>query len=291
MTVLEIFKSIDREQLANKIIELHPHQFAKNKNMNINKKNVLDILDIFYKDILSITPYTVKDKEFQDYLDFVMVITNYYDDNEYDGVNVFDLDKNSFELDKLNINKCDKFFCVDAIHLNQLKKNYKCLDLSFEEIKNIEDFENNTIISYGIDFLTRKIVLSLLVSQPCIDNYGLYTVAAELFWEMTFYGLIEENIQKESHKLDDSIKEIEDGNIKTISLDDLKDLCDDEDDEDDDNDDNDDNDDEMSTNSYVTSKEDINFSIAFSNKVNEYNYEIKNNMLKQIYNWVQKEDI
>ena len=272
MTILELFNNVDKNELAKAIIKQHPYHFSKSDNFEENINNTLKVLDIFYNDILSIVPYTKNDKEMEEFLDFVVVITNYYDDNNYDGVDVYDLDRTNFDIQKLDINKCDKFYCVDGIHLSQLKKNYKCLDLSMEELKQIDDFENNTIINYGLDFLTRKILLSLTIAQPCLDRYNEVVVAAEIFWEMTFYGLVEEQIQKESHKLDESVKEIENGNAELVSLDELF-----EEDED--------------GTEYHISKEEIDFGIAFSYKVNEYNHDIKNNMLKEIFEWVKEENL
>lgn len=267
MTVLDIFNSISREDLALKIMKQHPYHFNKSNDFEKDKEYTLKALDTFYKDILSIIPYNKSDKEMEDYLDFCMVITNYYDDTTYDNIDVFDLDRNTFDFDKFDISKCDKYYCVEAIYLNQLKKNHKCLDLSFEEIKKIDDFENNHITTYGIDFLTRKIVLGMEVAQPCIDLYGLNVVAAELFWEMTFYGLKEEQIQEESHKLDKNVEEVEKGNIETITLEELFE--------------NEDN------SSFHISKEDINFSIDFGYKVNEYNHKIQNEIFKKIYKWIK----
>lgn len=115
--------------------------------------------------------------------------------------------KKLFDIEKMDKSKCEEYFYVDAIHFNQLVKNQDTLNCSLEECLKLD--MSKMIITYGLDFLTRKVILNLIVAQPSIDKYGIEKVATELFWEMTFYGLTEEDIQKESDEVLDRLDSID----------------------------------------------------------------------------------
>lgn len=270
MTVLEIFKQVDKNELIDKIMELHPNYYSKNDNYTQNQIYTLDKVNTFFNDIEKIKTLDFEDDEFIEYKDFVIIISKYYDDNNYDNINIFDLNKKDFNINNIDKNKLNKYFIVDGIHLNQLKKNNKVLSYTLNEMKNIKNIFENGIITYGLDFLTRKIVLNLRIAEPSISIYGLSTIAAELFWELTFYGLTEEKIQKKSNELNSKIEEINNQEIeetKEVSF-----FLED-------------------TTEEILSQEDLDFSMNFSRKVAEYNHILKNEFLKEVYNWVLNEHL
>lgn len=272
MTILDIFNNVNKEELASRIIELHSYYFAKENSFKKNKEQTLLILDEFYKDIENIIPYSKKDKEFQEYKDFIVLIDIYYDDSEYEGKDIFELSHTNFDLNCIEETKLVKSFYVDGIHISQLKKNYKILDYSWEEILKMKDYMKIGIISYGLDFLTRKIVLNLTVAQPCIDRYGLIDVASELFWELTFYGLTENKIQSESDELLNRLDSVKNGSSELKDLDELVK--------------------EMNNNEDLEIEQsEINFSMDFSKKINIYNHFLKNKYYKEVYDWVIKEKL
>lgn len=272
MTVFEIFKQVNIEELADKIMELHPSYYSKKENYIQNKKDTLEILNKFYNDIDNIELFNIEDEEFEEYKDFVLLVNEYYDDNDYDNINIFDLNKKSFDINAIDKNKLSKYFVVDGIHLNQLNKNNKVLSYTWDEMRKIENIFEDGIITYGIDYLTRKIVLNLMVAEPSITKYGLLIIAAELFWELTFYGLTEEQIQNKGDELLSRVDSIDTENIENVE-DFIEDVFGENLDEE------------------ILTKEDLDFSMNFSIKIAEYNHTLENEFLKEIYNWGLKNNL
>lgn len=275
MTVLEIFKQVNIEELADKIMELHPSYYSKKEDYIQNKKDTLEILNKFYNDIENIELFNIEDEEFKEYKDFVLLVNEYYDDNDYDNINIFDLNKKSFDINTIDKNKLSKYFVVDGIHLNQLNKNNKVLSYTWDEMRKIENIFEDGIITYGIDYLTRKIVLNLMVAEPSITKYGLLIVAAELFWELTFYGLTEEQIQHKGDELLSRVDSIDTEDMKNIEN--VEDFIEDVFGE--------------NLDEEILTKEDLDFSMNFSIKIAEYNHTLENEFLKEIYNWVLKNNL
>lgn len=253
MTVFELFMNIDKITLKNRLSVLHPGYF--------NDKDI----DIFYDDIQKNKTSNLNDNEFENYKDFVILVNKVYDDNVYDKIDTYDLDINKFSIDQMVPEKCEMYYNVDGIHLSQLKNNHKVLSYDFNEIKKIDNWEENGVITYGLDFIPRKIILNLNIAQPSIDIFGLIDVAVEIFWEMTFYGLTENQIQNEADKVFDRLDMVKDNSNENnfVNLDDLfLDLD--------------------------IDKNKIDFSIKVSNKINEFNHDIQYKFLKEVYEWSLK---
>lgn len=273
MRVLDIFKSVNKEDIAIELMKSYPNYFAKSDDYDINKENTLKTLNVFYENILNITPYDINSKEFEEYKDFIIIVNQYYGDSTYDSIDIFDLDEKTFDIEKMDKSKCEEYFYVDAIHFNQLVKNQDTLNCSLEECLKLD--MSKMIITYGLDFLTRKVILNLIVAQPSIDKYGIEKVATELFWEMTFYGLTEEDIQKESDEVLDRLDSID---MEEKDIDELEDS----------------NDEDIF--SGIDEKENqeefkkkLDFSILVSKKISTFCIEREHNFFKKILNWGLKE--
>lgn len=273
MRVLELFKNVDKEKIAIELIKEYPRYFAKSDDYNINKENTLKTLNVFYENILNLTPYDINSKEFEEYKDFIIIVNQYYGDSTYDGIDIFDLDEKTFDIEKIDKSKCEEYFYVDAIHFNQLVKNQDILNYSLDECLKLD--MDKMIITYGLDFLTRKVILNLIVAQPSIDKYGIEKVATELFWEMTFYGLTEEDIQKESDEVLDRLDSID---MEEKDIEELEDS----------------NDEDIF--SGIDEKENqeefkkkLDFSILISRKISTFCIEREHNFFKKILNWGLKE--
>lgn len=276
MRVLELFKNVDKEKIAIELIKEYPRYFAKSDDYNINKENTLKTLNVFYENILNLTPYDINSKEFEEYKDFIIIVNQYYGDSTYDGVDIFDLDEKTFDIGKMDKSKCEEYFYVDAIHFNQLVKNQDVLNYSLDECLKLD--MDKMIITYGLDFLTRKVILNLIVAQPSIDKYGIEKVATELFWEMTFYGLTEEQTQKEN---DEILNRLDSINKVEKNMEELEEL-------------EDSNDEDIF--SEINDKENpeefqkkLDFSILVSKKISSFCIEREHKFFKKILNWGLKE--
>ena len=79
------------------------------------------------------------------------------------------------------------------------------LDMTLEKLR---DYEGGTFNTYGIDFMDRCDILECEVLQLSIDTYGENIVAAEIFWEMTFYGLEEDGAQEKKAEVGEILDDI-----------------------------------------------------------------------------------
>jgi hypothetical protein len=90
---------------------------------------------------------------------------------------------------------CD--FCADKTD----EGNYTFFGVTLKEAEEI----------YSISFIPWKDIIDLPVSQTSIDRYGEWLCAAEILWEVTFWGFSAETMASESAKLQRSGAEAESG--------------------------------------------------------------------------------
>lgn len=201
MNIKELFKKIKLEDLCE---ELYKNHYKDNpnileKNEKIYKQNKYSLEEIEQSTKLII--YNVIKGTIKDFLN-VKIEKN----DEYKDFYIFTID--SYD-DLGDINNLEKYFDVFGCYLNEMIENKECLnDETWEDKINNEKYFSH----YGLDFIERKYLLGCEIADICIKTYGEIKVAAELFWEMTFYGYSEESIQKEENKLKEATKEIEEGN-------------------------------------------------------------------------------
>ena len=62
---------------------------------------------------------------------------------------------------------------------------------------------------YGLEFLEWQEILSYPLSDKCVERYGLELCLAYILFEMTFFGVEPEGMEKQSEELEQSIKECE----------------------------------------------------------------------------------
>lgn len=198
MRVIDILNKVNIEELAENLIQKHNEQFKE-------KEKTMNILRIFYEDIHSIELEDVSSDE--EYSDFTVIVNEIYDDNFLNGENIFDVaEKNrntGYSFDDVSVNQLEKYFVVDGLHISELMEKKDNIVLDFNEYMKLpsKDFSKHYITSYGLDFIPRKIILACNVADLSIQKFGILTCATEIFWELTFYGWVEEQIQKEASKL------------------------------------------------------------------------------------------
>ena len=186
MTILEIFKEVNRVELINDIYNKYSNTFK-------TKERVEDVLNIFYRDLNSLEMEELP----EEYKDFVIIVNKYYDDLEdYPIENIEELTEDILE----------SYFYVDGIHLKELIEKRDSLKYSFEEVreKNIK-----TLITYGLDFIDRKILINLKICEKSLKDFGILNCATEIFYEMTFYGFTNDEINERSKELDSRIESLE----------------------------------------------------------------------------------
>ncbi len=260
MRIIDILNQVKIEDIAEKLIQNHNHYFN-------DKEKTIDILRIFYKDINSIQLEDISNTE---YKDFTVIVNEYYDDNSFKGENIFDLAEKYrekvFDFSSVTEDTLDKYFVVDGIHLHELRKKKDNIITNFYDYLEAskENFEDFYITSYGLDFIPRKTILACEVAELSIQKFGLVTCATEIFWELTFYGLTDKQVQKESSKLDERVEDIED--ITEENLVETKKVDFESD--------------------FEIDKRDIDFSMKFSKKVSEFDHKILYEFYKELANMV-----
>lgn len=60
---------------------------------------------------------------------------------------------------------------------------------------------------YGLEFLEWQDILSYPLSDKCVEHYGLELCLAYILFEMTFFGVEPEGMEKQSEELEQSIQE------------------------------------------------------------------------------------
>ncbi|MDR1481720.1 MAG: hypothetical protein LBI74_03750 [Synergistaceae bacterium] len=70
--------------------------------------------------------------------------------------------------------------------------------------------------TYSLSFLPWKDLIDLPVSQTSLDHYGEWLCAAEILWEVTFWGFSADKVASESAKLEKSSEEAENGEAELI---------------------------------------------------------------------------
>lgn len=207
MTVYELFKDVDIYLLADTLKMLHKHYYKK-------KKKTVKILKLFYYDIEAIEKIPLTDKE----KDFIIVCSAVLDD--------FGRDFKSPE--KVKETKLESYLAVDGVYKSDIYKFRNSLDKTWRELVDNDEYMPTT---YGIDFTPRGELLNYEVSKASLDLYGKYICAAEIFFEMTFYGLFESQVAEKRDELSERVEEVhdlierekngEDVSDKLISADDI----------------------------------------------------------------------
>jgi hypothetical protein len=112
-----------------------------------------------------------------------------------------------------------------ALELNrgEIRGELSC-DFFAEETDDCENaFFNVTLKdaeeTYSLSFLPWKNLIDLPVSQTSLDHYGEWLCAAEILWEVTFWGFSADKMASESAKLKKLAEETESGDAELIPFD------------------------------------------------------------------------
>lgn len=203
MRVIDILNKVNIEELAENLIQNHNNFTDKEKTINVLKR--------FYEDIKSIKLEDISSSE--EYCDFIVIVNETYDDNTLNGESIFDIAERNrekkYNFDNISVENLEKYFVVDGIHLSELKEKKDNIILDFNEYLKLpsEEFSKHYITSYGLDFIPRSTILACNVAELSIQKFGILNCATEIFWELTFYGLTEEQVQKEASKLNERIND------------------------------------------------------------------------------------
>ena len=194
MKVYEIFDKIDKDKFAEILVERYNRYYD-------TKEKALEHLEIFLQDAHK-QPFEPLTKEEIDN-GFVLQVMETYSDEETEPLKN---EQGDFYAPQVDFDKVPKYMYVDGINLKELVEKRNYIGLTCKEYKEKDVMPP---VTYGIDFTPKRKTFNYDVIGTSIDKYGLETVAVELFFELTFYGLYDEDIDEEGDKLLESKKEID----------------------------------------------------------------------------------
>jgi hypothetical protein len=194
MKAIEIFEKVNKEEFAKELVKRHDHYYP-----TIEK--ALRHFDIFMKDAYDRPLEELSDKDKEN--GFILVAREFISDENIEPIK----DENGkYFAPKIDFKIQPKYMIVDGIYLKELIEKRDILGLTCKELR---EKDLMPVITYGISLLPRHLVLNYEVLPTSIDRYGLTTIAVELFFEFTFYGLVSEQVEDESDKLSDATNEID----------------------------------------------------------------------------------
>ena len=223
MRVYEVIKNADNRKVTNYLKEYHACDYE-------NDDEILASFLLFKNEMKKYRlPVALKPSE-EDLVVFVM--------KTYSPNCIIEKDKESNPDDNI-------YFDVCGMHTKDFLKYQSEIGLNIKQIREIRGLPDNEPIyddvlhKYGLDLLDRETALSLNVASVVFDYYDFDLIAAEMFWEFTFYGLLNDRADERRSELIDSLEESlslikksknEDGTInqeefdkhfKSVSVDDL----------------------------------------------------------------------
>lgn len=66
---------------------------------------------------------------------------------------------------------------------------------------NAYDFFEDKVLRYAYELSTREEILGYQIPDTCIDMFGIEKILADVLWEMTFYGISDEEIANKHTQL------------------------------------------------------------------------------------------
>ena len=107
-------------------------------------------------------------------------------------------------------------FGVKTEALKEWQNNHPANPFVIEEEENADTEDLHELITsltlpdrYCLEFLEWQDILSYPLSDKCVERYGLELCLAHILFEMTFFGVEPEGMEKQSEELEQSIKECE----------------------------------------------------------------------------------
>lgn len=105
------------------------------------------------------------------------------------------------------------------------KDDWKDTDYAIVEVKEVLEKEINEdtyINNYGCMFTEQEEILAYLIADNALTQNNIYGLLSYILYEASWFGFENEYLEEEKQKLDNAFKEIEEGDLKEFSLEDLK---------------------------------------------------------------------
>lgn len=169
-------------------------------------------------------------------MDKEKLINEYLYDNP---INIFKLNDESLTIKeakdriKGNLRKYIDRLCSLPIEKSEDGKDYmlfahRVLKDGYHEIESslvcIQDLKEKgeDVDTYGYMFIKQNEVMGYMISDEEFTQKNLYDVLADVLYEASFFGFEQERLEEEMQKLDESIKEVEEGNCESYTLEELR---------------------------------------------------------------------
>lgn len=192
MKIKELFFSRSNEDIE-KIIDYVNKQFSE--HYNGDKERIKNEYLIFINECKKCEGTQPVNHELDDFL----IVCEVFKDDLPEKIKYLDEEQTKIDFDYL-----EDYKTVHGIHLHELLEKQFLLGKTREEKKNEKVMPHTT---YGIDFMERADVLECEILQLCLDKFDINELAGEFFWEMTWYGLLNETVDDKKEELIESFDE------------------------------------------------------------------------------------
>ena len=186
MRLYDAFMTCDREKLANEIAQILPTEYNPTEEQ-LSKASHKLVAASFAR--MSDTVPSGDNK-------YILYVANTFATEDFDA-----------QYDA---------FGVKTEALKEWQNNHPANPFVIEEEENADTEDLHELITsltlpdrYCLEFLEWQDILSYPLSDKCVERYGLELCLAYILFEMTFFGVEPEGMEKQSEELEQSIKECE----------------------------------------------------------------------------------
>lgn len=186
MRLYDAFMTCDREKLANEIAQILPTESDPTEEQ-LSKASHKLVEDSFAR---------MSDTVLSEATKYILYVANTFATEDFDA-----------KYDAFGV----KIEALKEWQSDHPANPFVILDEENADTEDLHDLITSLKLPdrYGLEFLEWQDILSYPLSDKCIERYGLERCLAYILFEMTFFGVEPEGMEKQSEELGQSIKECE----------------------------------------------------------------------------------
>ena len=186
MRLYDAFMTCDREKLANEIAQILPTESDPTEEQ-LSKASHKLVEDSFAR---------MSDTVLSEATKYILYVANTFATEDFDA-----------KYDAFGV----KIEALKEWQSDHPANPFVILDEENADTEDLHDLITSLKLPdrYGLEFLEGQDILSYPLSDKCVERYGLELCLAYILFEMTFFGVEPEGMEKQSEELEQSIKECE----------------------------------------------------------------------------------
>ena len=186
MRLYDAFMTCDREKLANEIAQILPTESDPTEEQ-LSKASHKLVEDSFAR---------MSDTVLSEATKYILYVANTFATEDFDA-----------KYDAFGV----KIEALKEWQSDHPANPFVILDEENADTEDLHDLITSLKLPdrQGLEFLEWQDILSYPLSDKCVERYGLELCLAYILFEMTFFGVEPEGMEKQSEELEQSIKECE----------------------------------------------------------------------------------